>query len=130
MMITAIGKCQKGRETGYVTVIDNVLRKALTEKITRDLKKEWAQGKSEASAQLVLGASYCLALQGTEILCLLCWVALGLWSKPVQSPQSLDMSCYFDLNGRMEEVSQSLEQLCVALQSEKKGKKKKEERME
>lgn len=76
-MITAIGKCQKGRETGCVTVIDNVLRKALTETITRDLKKEWAQGKSEASAQLVLGASYCLALQGTEILCLLCWGQLG-----------------------------------------------------
>jgi len=61
-MITAIGKCQKERERWCVTIVDNVLRKALTEKMTFDLKEEWAEGKSEASAQLVLGASYCLAL--------------------------------------------------------------------
>lgn len=76
-----------------MTIVDNVPRKALTEMIF-DLKEKWAEGKSEASAQLVLGASYCLALQGDILSGVL--IVLGLWSTPVQSPLPLPVSCYLD----------------------------------
>ena len=60
-----------------MAIIDTVPRKPLIEKVTFDLKEEWAEGKLEASVQLVMGASYYLALKGSEILYLVCWWHLG-----------------------------------------------------
>lgn len=78
MVVTAKRKRQQGKEKGKGRAIeDQVPRKALTNKMTVDLKEERAEGKSEASAQLVMGPSSCLALPGTEMLYLVGWCHLG-----------------------------------------------------
>lgn len=62
-------------------------RKALTGRMTLNLEEERKEGRSEASALLVMCPSSCLTLPGVEMLSLVCW-----WH-PGFSPHQFNHPC-------------------------------------